>query len=96
MMPSTVTVSPSLSHHRASHTWHEQNTTSVESGSVIAISMTEFWPQATHVRPDSGALSMLPSDYRRVVAQRRLHDATFGPTKVEFWTWIGHVTTPTP
>ena len=51
IIASTGIDSPSLSHHRASHTWQEQKTTSVPSGSFISISMTEFCPHETHVRP---------------------------------------------
>jgi hypothetical protein len=70
MMPSTVTDSPALSHHRVSQMWHEQKFTSVPSGKVMAISITEFCPQDTHVNPESGAFSMMPPN-QRVAAQRR-------------------------
>lgn len=60
MMPSTETGSPSLFHHLASHTWQEQNMTSVPSGSFISISMTELCPHDTQTKPVSGAFSTCP------------------------------------
>jgi hypothetical protein len=60
MMPSMATASPSLSHQRASHTWQEQNTTSVPSGSFISICMTELCPHDTQTKPVSGAFSTCP------------------------------------
>lgn len=60
MMPSTAIVSPSWSHHFASQTWHEQNTTSVPSGSVISISITELCPQDVQTSPPTDAFFTCP------------------------------------